>query len=257
MTGRMKQRYVNIIVVAIFFLIWELAARTGILDTQFIPAFSTVALRMFKMALSGELFIHIAISIERMAIGFILATIVAVPAGFILGGWVPNLASFFNPLFTNFSQVNPFTLIPLFIILFGIGEAGKVSIIFWVILWPMLFTTMAGINQIDPIFIKGARSMGATGIQIFFNVILPGSISRIFTGIKTALTVGFTMLIGTEMVGSEAGIGWIVSNSQKNYDVPKLYVGILTIAIVGTLISVLADNLKSSIIVWEDNLKEE
>jgi NitT/TauT family transport system permease protein len=256
-TGRMKQRYVNIIVVAIFFLIWELAARTGILDTQFIPAFSTVALRMFKMALSGELFIHIAISIERMAIGFILATVVAVPAGFILGGWVPKLASFFNPLFTNFSQVNPFTLIPLFIILFGIGEAGKVSIIFWVILWPMLFTTMAGINQIDPIFIKGARSMGATGIQIFFNVILPGSISRIFTGIKTALTVGFTMLIGTEMVGSEAGIGWIVSNSQKNYDVPKLYVGILTIAIVGALISVLADNLKSSIIVWEDNLKEE
>ncbi|EKQ51511.1 MULTISPECIES: ABC transporter permease [unclassified Clostridium] len=253
----MKQRYINIIVIAIFFLIWELAARAGILDTQFIPAFSTVALRMFKMMLSGELFIHISISIQRMAIGFILATIVAVPAGFILGGWVPKVAEFFNPLFTNFSQVNPFTLIPLFIILFGIGESGKISIIFWVILWPILFTTMAGINQIEPILIKGARSMGANGAQIFFKVILPGSINRIFTGIKTALTVGFTMLIGTEMVGAEAGIGWIISNSQKNYDIPKLYVGILTIAIVGALISILTDKLKESIIVWEDSLKEE
>lgn len=253
----MKQSYINITVMVIFFLIWELAARAGILDTQFIPAFSTVALRMFKMILSGELFIHISISIQRMAIGFILATIVAVPAGFILVGWVPKVAEFFNPLFTNFSQVNPFTLIPLFIVLFGIGEMGKISIIFWVILWPVLFTTMAGINQIEPLLIKGARSMGASGVQIFFKVILPGSISRIFTGIKTALTLGFTMLIGTEMVGSEAGIGWIVSNSQKNYDIPKLYVGILTIAIVGALISVLTDKLKESIIVWEDNLKEE
>lgn len=253
----MKQRYINIIVIAVFFLIWELAARAGILDTQFVPAFSTVALKMFNMMLSGELFIHISISIQRMAIGFILATIVAVPAGFILGGWVPKVAEFFNPLFTNFSQVNPFTLIPLFIILFGIGEAGKISIIFWVILWPMLFTTMAGINQIEPILIKGARSMGANGLQIFFKVILPGSIGRIFTGIKTALTIGFTMLIGTEMVGAEAGIGWIISNSQKNYDIPKLYVGILTIAIVGALISVLADKLKESLIVWEDSLKEE
>lgn len=253
----MKQRYINIIVIAIFFFIWELAAKVGILDTQFVPAFSTVALKMFKMMLSGELFIHIAISIERMTIGFILATIVAVPAGFILGGWIPKVAEFFNPLFTNFSQVNPFTLIPLFIILFGIGEAGKISIIFWVILWPILFTTMAGINQIEPILVKGARSMGANGVQIFLKVILPGSIGRIFIGIKTALTVGFTMLIGTEMVGAEAGIGWIVSNSQKNYDIPKLYVGILTIAIIGALISVLADKLKESIIVWEDSLKEE
>lgn len=253
----MKQRYINIIVMVIFFSIWELAARAGILDTQFIPAFSIVALRMFKMILSGELFIHIATSIQRMAIGFILSTIVAVPLGFILGGWVPKVAKFFNPLFTNFSQVNPFTLVPLFIVLFGIGEAGKISIIFWVILWPVLFTTMAGINQIEPILIKAARSMGANGVQIFFNVILPGSISRMFTGIKTALTLGFTMLIGTEMVGSEAGIGWIISNSQKNYDVPKIYVGILTIAIVGTLISVLTDELKKSIIVWEDNLKEQ
>jgi len=250
---KVKQKYINISLLALFFAIWEIAARSGVLDTQFIPAFSVVAIKAFQMLITGELLIHIATSIQRIVLGFLLALVVALPLGFVLGGWAPRIASFFNPLFTNLSQINPFTLVPLFIILFGIGEGGKVSIIFWVVVWPILFSTMAGIRQIDPSLIKAGRVMGANGIEIFFFVILPASISRIFTGIRTAITIGFTMLIGTEMVGAEAGIGWIVSNSEKNYNVGKLYVGILTIAIVGIVIEALASKLQKSIIVWEDN----
>lgn len=252
---QVMNKKLSLIIIAAFFVIWELAAQFHLIDTQFVPAVSTVLIKAFDLLKTGELLVHIATSLQRLFLGIVLALITALPLGFLLAGWMPRLSAFLNPLFTNFSAVNAFTLIPMFIVIFGIGEAGKVSIIYWVILWPALFSAIAGVNQIDPVMIKAARAMGAGSMKIFLSVILPGSINRVIVGIKSAITLGFTVLVGTEMIGSEAGIGWIVFNSQKNYDIPKLYVGILTIAVVGALVSVFIDKLQKSIIIWEDTTR--
>jgi NitT/TauT family transport system permease protein len=240
-------------VIAAFFLIWEAAARLNLIDTQFIPAFSVVMREVFSLARSGALFVHISASVIRLFLGIILAVAAALPLGFMLAGWTPRTADFLNPLFTNLSMANPFTLIPVFILVLGMGEVSKVGIIFWVVLWPALFSTIAGVSQIDPEMIKAARAMGASGTKIFLSVILPGSVKRIFTGVKSSVTFGFTVLVGAEMIGAKAGLGFIIFTSNQNYNIPRLYVGILTIAVVGVAVSLFIERLQKLIVVWEES----
>ncbi|MDR3255004.1 MAG: ABC transporter permease [Synergistaceae bacterium] len=248
------KKYISVIVVAFFFLIWEIAARLNILDTQFIPAFSTVIKETLAMAASGDLFKHIFASLLRLFFGIGLAVLISLPLGFLLAGWTPRLSAFLNPLFTNLSMANPFTLIPVFMLLLGMGEVSKIGIIFWVTLWPALFSAISGVRQIDPVVLKAARAMGASGVKIFFAIILPGSVNRIFTGVKSSVTLGFTVLMGAEMIGSKAGLGFIIFTSNKNYNIPKLYVGILMIAITGALVNLLIEKMQKSIVVWEENV---
>lgn len=240
------------IVIGLFFLLWEIGPRLGWADPQFIPPLSQVLAVVWQLAVTGELFIHITISLQRTLLGFLLAVLIAVPMGFILGGWAPGLARFLMPLMNSFSQINAFTLFPLFIVLFGIGELGKVCIIFWTTLWPVLFTTMAGVQQVDPLLVKSARSMGATGMTIFFKVILPGALISIFSGIRMGLTMAFIMLIGAEMIGADMGLGWMIHNSEVNNAIPRLYSAVVMIAVLGMALNSFVHWLEDNIIVWKE-----
>ncbi|MBN7773345.1 ABC transporter permease [Clostridium aminobutyricum] len=249
---QLNKRLFTLYAIIAFFILWEVAAQQQWIDTQFIPAFSTVMAKGWELLISGQLLIHIATSLQRIFLGFLLAVGIALPLGFALGGCLPAVTKFLMPLFNTFAQINAFTLFPLFIILFGIGEGCKISIIFWAAIWPILFTTIAGVQQIDPLLIKAASAMGAKGPRIFFQVVLPGAATRLATGIKSGMTMAFMILIGAELMGSEAGLGWLIQNSKKNYEMPRMYVAIITIAIVGLLISYLLDWLEDSIITWKE-----
>jgi NitT/TauT family transport system permease protein len=242
---------ISIAILAAFFAFWEFAARRELVDTQFVPAFSTVISEAGELLQGNALFVHIASSLGRLFAGLGLALVTGLPLGFFLSGWTPRLTAFISPLLNNLSMVNPFALIPVFITILGIGEVSKVGIIYWVLVWPVIFATVAGVSAIDPALIDVARSVGAKGPKIFFDIIIPAAIHRIFTGLKTSLTLGFLVLLSAEMVGAETGLGWLVFNSQKNYNIPRLYVGILMVAVIGFVISVLIDRLQKVIVVWE------
>jgi NitT/TauT family transport system permease protein len=242
---------ISIVILAAFFALWEFAARRGLIDTQFVPAFSTVISEAGELLKDNALFVHIASSLGRLFAGLGLALVTGLPLGFFLSGWTPRLTAFISPLLNNLSLVNPFALIPVFITVLGIGEVSKIGIIYWVLVWPVIFATVAGVSAIDPAIIDVARSVGARGPKIFFDIIIPAAIHRIFAGLKTSLTLGFLVLLSAEMVGAETGLGWLVFNSQKNYNIPRLYVGVLMVAIIGFVISLLIDHLQKVIVVWE------
>lgn len=236
-----------------FFLLWEAAPRFGLADPQFIPPISSVLVAGWKLAVTGELFIHIASSLQRTLLGLGLAVIVALPLGFILGGWFPKLAKFLQPLLNIFGQINAFSLFPIFILFFGIGEAAKISIIFWSSVWPVLFTTIAGVQQVDPIYIKSAKSMGANGTTIFLKVILPGAAPSIFTGLRLGSTTAFLMLIAAEMIGAKAGLGWLIHNSEVNYIMPRLFASAIIIAALGMGLNYLIHWIESNVINWKED----
>ncbi|MDR3363660.1 MAG: ABC transporter permease [Clostridiales Family XIII bacterium] len=244
--------FVSLVAIIAFFLLWEWASRSGAVDSQFVPPVSKVLGDAWALLLNGTLPIHILSSLARLFAGLGLAIALGIPLGFLLGGWAPKLAGFIRPLLMNLSMLNPFALIPVFMLLLGIGEASKVGIIFWVLIWPILFATASGVMQIDPAVVSIARSMGAGGIKIFFDIIVPGTINRVFTGLKSALTLGFIVLLSAEMVGAKSGLGWLVFNSNKNYNITRLYVGILFVAVIGFLLSVGIDKLQKNIVVWEE-----
>lgn len=238
--------------IALFFLFWEAAPRLGWANAQFVPPLSVVLAEGWKIVRNGEMFIHISISLQRTFLGFLFALAAGLPLGFILGGWLPRTARFLRPLMNFLAQINSMTLFPLFLVLFGLGEAGKVSIILWAAFWPILFTTMSGVQQMDPLYIKCARSMGTSGVGIFFKIVLPGASAQILAGVRTGITMSFMMLIGAEMVGANMGLGWLVHNAEANYVVPRMYVGLLTIALFGLGIHSFMQWLEKNIITWKE-----
>jgi NitT/TauT family transport system permease protein len=245
------RKFVGFAFVILFFGFWELAARQNWIDTQFIPAFSAVIQEMAEMARLRMLWEHICYSVFRLALGIVAAVLLAMPLGFLLAARLPKTAAFVTPFLTNLSLINPFTLVPIFIILFKTGETSKIAIIFWCVIFPALFSAMASIKNFDPALIKAAKSMGTNGIKMFFAIILPGCFGRILTGIKTSVTFGFTVLIAVEELGADSGLGWLVHNAEKNYNIPRMYVGIFLIAVIGVAVATVLDKVQEWSVRWE------
>lgn len=235
--------------------IWEIGPRQGWIDSQFFPPPSLIIAEGVKMAERGELLIQITASLQRLFEGLAAALVVGIPLGFILGGWFPRLTHFLRPLLRLFAQLNAFALFPLFVLFFGIGELAKFAVIFWSCLWPILFTTIAGVQGVDPLYVKVARSMGSGRLTLFVRVLFPGALPSIFTGIRLGATVAFLMLIAAEMIGATAGLGWVVLNSQVNYVIPRLYLAAAIIAFLGMGMNYLIHFIEASVIKWKETVE--
>ena len=225
------------IAVVLFLVFWQVAPILGIVDHQFIPTFTETVGTIVSLTLKNEMLVHVKVSLLRAGVGFLLAGIIAVPLGFLLAGGFRKLEEILDPLLQILAQVNPFSLFPVFILLFGIGEVAKISIIFWVSIWPILFSTITGVKTIDPLLVKAAQAMGTSKIKLFWKVVLPGAAPSIFSGLRMSAGNAFLMLIAAEMIGASAGLGWMVLNSEVNFQINRLFAAALTIALLGIFIN--------------------
>ncbi|MFB3766437.1 MAG: ABC transporter permease [Methanotrichaceae archaeon] len=237
-----------------FVLLWEAAPHLGLIDPIFIPPPSIIILKIYELMLSGELLINASASLERVLTGFILALIVALPLGFMMGGWFKTFETAVNPLLQVLGQANPFTLFPVFMALLGIGELSKIGIIYWVCQWPILFNTVSGINSVDPVYIKVGRSMGMNRFKLFSKVLLPAAMPAIFTGIRMSAVFSFFMLIGAEMIGAHSGLGFLIIQSEAVFNMPKMYAAIVSVALLGILINIVMLNIERRLLSWKENI---
>lgn len=253
---KIGKKFFDRIAIIIFLLIWEIAPHAGWVPQTFISPPSLILKTLFDLIATGVLFIHIKVSLLRSVLGFLLALVIGIPLGFFLGGWFPLFERVMNPVLRLMSSINPFSLFPVFILLFGIGEVSKVAMIFWICLWPVVINTTTGIQNVDSLLIKSARSMGVAGRDLFFKVILPAASPNIFHGLRTACSVAFFMLIAAEMVGASSGLGWLVFNAQNNYQIPKLFATTLTIAGLGLSLNALFGILEQRLLSWKERTVE-
>ncbi|MFC6334383.1 ABC transporter permease [Paenibacillus septentrionalis] len=224
------------IILLLFLVAWEVAPRIGLVDPAFFPAFSEVAAAWWNMLISNELFSHFSASITRSIAGFGLAIALAIPLGLVIG-WYPIARDLLNPILELFRNTAALALLPVFILLLGIGETSKIAIVFFACTWPILLNTIAAVRNVDPMLIKSARSMNISSFALFYKVILPASIPTMFTGIRMAGTGAILVLIAAEMVGAKEGLGYFITYSQYNFMIPEMYAGILTISILGLIIN--------------------
>ncbi|MDR2743517.1 MAG: ABC transporter permease [Treponema sp.] len=233
-------------------LIWELLSRLGFLDPQFVPSFLQALGGIVQTAGAGLLPGSLIISLWRAMIGLFIAAAFAVPLGLFIGRDTSGLGDCFNPLFRLLAQVNPFTLTPVFILFFGIGEGAKAGIVAWVCFWPIFFNTLAGARGVDPALVKTARGMAAPGSTLFFTVILPGAASSIFSGLKLGLEMSFFVLIAAEMIGASSGIGWLVQASYWNLRFSWMY-GTMILAIgLGFCMNGYLNRLSDKVFFWRE-----
>jgi NitT/TauT family transport system permease protein len=215
-------------------VLWELAPRLGLVDTAFFPPLSEVLEAGWELALNGQLYEHVEASVLRAYGGFAIAVVVFVPLGLAIG-WYAGLASALKQTIEVLRNTAPLALLPVFILLLGIGEVSKVTMIVYSCAWPLLLNTIAAVKQVDPLLIKSARTMGATPLQLFVKVILPSALPTIFVGIRLASASAMLVLIASEMVGAKAGLGYLVIYGQYSFLIPQMYFGVLSITTIGLL----------------------
>jgi NitT/TauT family transport system permease protein len=169
----------------------------------------------------------------------------------VLTGWYARLGDFLNQIIEIARNTAPLALLPVFILLLGIGELSKVTMVVYSCAWPLLLNTIAAVRQVDPLLVKSARTMGATPSQLFRKVILPASLPTIFVGIRLASASAMLVLVASEMVGAKSGLGYLIINSQYSFLIPQMYFGILGITVIGLVFNAILETLERRLMRWK------
>ncbi|WP_454195902.1 ABC transporter permease [Nocardia sp. Marseille-Q1738] len=220
------------IVIALFLLLWQLAPTVGLVDEVFLPPFSVVAQAFADLVASGEMWTHISASLNRSLVGYAIALSVGIPVGVSIA-WYKPVADFLNPILELFRNTAALALLPVFLLILGIGETSKVSIVVYASFFPILLNTITGVRTVDPLLIKSAASLGFSSLRLFQKVILPAALPSIFTGLRMAAASSILVLLAAEMFGARAGLGYLITAAQQNFAIPNMYAGILAISLLG------------------------
>jgi NitT/TauT family transport system permease protein len=230
--------------------VWEAAPRLGLIDQVFLPPFSEVIAAGWQLARSGELYEDVSASLLRALSGFLISVVLIVPLGLVVG-WYARLGNLLNQFIEICRNTAPLALLPVFILLLGIGELSKITMVVYSCAWPLLLSTIAAVKQVDPLMIKSAQTMGATPQQLFRKVILPASLPTIFVGIRLASASAMLVLVASEMVGAKAGLGYLIINSQYSFLIPQMYFGILGITVIGLAFNAVLEALERRFMRWK------
>jgi NitT/TauT family transport system permease protein len=217
-----------------FFATWEVAPRAGLVDPIFLPPVSEVVPALWRLAEDGQLWTDTRTSLVRSLSGFGLAIALAVPLGLLIG-WYRPVAELLNPLLELFRNTAAIALLPVFILILGIGETSKVAIVLYACTWPILLNTISAVRAVDPTLVRSARSLGLSAPRVFQKVILPAAVPTVFTGIRLAGATAVLVMIVAEMVGAKEGLGFLINSSQQNFAIDDMYAGIMAISAVGLL----------------------
>lgn len=248
-------RVVSIISPFVVLLLWEITVQVGILDRRFFPPPSRVAMVLWEMILTGELWDHLGISLQRIIWGFLIGAVPGIILGLLMG-WSRGVRAFVDPIVAATYPIPKISLLPLLLVIFGLGEASKIVTVAIAGFFLVLISTAHGVMRIDPILVQAAQNYGATGWKLFANVILPASLPSIFTGLRLALGVSLLIIVAAEFVAANAGIGYLIWISWSTLSVGKMYVGLVVIAILGIIFTNGLERLGGRLMPWAQDIQQ-
>ena len=199
-----------------------------------LPSPGEVVVRGAQLIADGTLLSDLTASLTRVFAGFALGTLVAIPVGFLMGwyGWARGLV---EPWIQFFRTIPPLAIIPLAIVLLGIGEQPKILVIFLAAFFACVISTFQGVVNIDRTMINAARVLGTKDAGIFVRVVVPASVPFILVGMRVGLGAAWATLVAAELIAAQAGLGYRMQQAQLYYDLPTIFVGLITIGVLGLL----------------------
>ena len=230
-------------------LLWEFAARLGLLRAQILPAPTAVAEAAWRLARSGELWTHVQISTWRALTGFALGGGI----GFALG-MANGLSSLSETLLDSTLQmirnIPHLALIPLVILWFGIDEEAKLFLVALGVFFPIYVNTLHGVRSVDRQLLEMGRAYGLSEFQLFLRVVLPGALPSVFVGLRYGLGIMWLTLIVAETISASSGIGYMAMNAREFMLVDVVVFSILVYAALGKLADSIARLLERMCIAW-------
>lgn len=243
-------RILSILTPFLLLAIWEIAARTGAIEVIFFPAPTSILAEFVVMIQTGELLTHTAISLARIIIGFSIGTALGMALGLAIG-LNKTVAAILQPLIDLTFPIPKVGLLPLVIIIFGLGEASKYVIIAISCFYLVVINTVAGVRQIERIYLDVGRNYHANRRLMFTDVAFPGALPTIMAGVKISMGVSLIIIVSAESLAAKSGIGYLIWTSWQVFQVEKMYVGLLISALLGLGFSMLLNFIERKLIPWK------
>ena len=217
------------------FLLWYLGTRYRLefyIRFKNVPTPYEVYQQLTQVGLSNKYLVNIAISVRRILLGFFIAMAIGVPLGLAIGKY-QRVRDLFMPVIEIMRPIPAIAWVPMSIMLWPNNEASIVFITFIGAFFPILLNTIHGVHSLDGVLIRAARCLGASELRLFLNVILPGSLPHIFTGLAVGMGVAWVSLIAAEMISGQFGVGYFTWEAYSLVDYPAIVLGMITIGFLG------------------------
>jgi NitT/TauT family transport system permease protein len=250
MSARTRDRLLSIISPLALLTLWELCARFGFIDTRFFPAPSSVIATMVEMLGTGELVTHTAVSMQRLLYGAIIGGVPALILGIAMGLNRP-IRALFDPLISATYPVPKSAILPLALLIFGLGEGSKIFMVAIGVFFPVVINATTGVLEINKIYLDVGQNFKASRWNTFWTIALPGALPVIMTGFKLGIGIGLVLIAVAEMVGAKSGLGYLIWSAWETFAVAKMYVGLFVIALIGFGVSFLLREVERWVIRWK------
>jgi len=233
----------------LFLALWQILGDLGILNGVILPTPTKIAKAFWSLLISGKFAKDFGASIVRVLLGFMYGTIAGIVIG-ILTGLFSKVNKALAVIFGVLRPIPTIGLVPLMILWFGIGETSKVIVIAIGTFWSVLLNTQAGIEAADPKLIEVAHILEKDKATVLTRVILPSALPSVFTGVRLGIGNAWKSVVAAEMLAATKGIGHMIEYARELAQPAKMFVGILTVGIVGLLIDVCIRVLQKKLIRW-------
>jgi len=273
MAGRFawRQAGVGLVLPVAVIAAWQAVAQLGWVNPQVLPSPQAVLARWWayllplqpydpaagswlRWAVSGELLTDAAGSLYRVVLGFAVGAGLALPLGLAMGASA-RVYDWCNVLVQMVRPVPPIAYIPLSMLWFGLGNPPAVFLIALGAFFPVLMNTIAGVRQVDGIYIRAARNLGASGLTLFRRVILPAAVPYILSGVRIGIGTAFIVVIVAEMVAVNNGLGFRILEAREYFWSDKIIAGMITIGLIGLAIDVGMNALNNHLLRWHRGLE--
>lgn len=219
---------VSVLSIPFFLCLWEVIARSGIVNIVLFPPPSVVAVALAEWIESGQFAVDLSYSVYRVVTGFVGGATCGIVFG-VLTGRYPLFSSFFSPLFHLLRPIPPIAFVPIVILWFGLSETGKFFLVFWGVFFTVWLSAHLGVQKVDGGLIRAAMVLGTPQRKLLREVIFPGALPYIVVGLRTAVGISFYTLVAAELAGTLAGIVYRIDIAQQNLQTGKVMGGLVVL----------------------------
>ena len=270
-TSKWGESAIGLVLPVVILAVWQLVAMLGWVNPQVLPSPLAVATKWIEYALplapfdpsqtsrlawlfSGELLIDTLGSMYRVVVGFAIGAGLALPLGLWMGS-SRHAYAWLNPLMQVLRPIPPIAYIPLAILWFGLGNAPALFLISLGAFFPVLMNTIAGVRQVDSIYIRAARNLGVSRRTMFLRVMLPAAVPYILSGVRIGIGTAFIVVIVSEMIAVNNGLGFRILEAREYFWSDKIIAGMISIGLLGLAIDIGMNKLNNHLLRWHRGLE--
>ena len=236
---------------ALLFVVWEACARVGLLDARFFPAPSTIFYHLFFVSPEEGIVTDVIYSVYRIFVGYIIGCTLGIMLGVGMG-LSHVLRMMFYPLVMVTYPIPKIAILPLIMLIFGIGDLSKIVVVVIGSFFLVLINTLHGVDSLAQIYHDVAKVYKISRRNFIFKIVIPGSLPSIFTGLKLAIGYSLVIVVAAEFSGADKGIGYLIWQSWETFSIKSMYAGIFVIGVLGFIFSYSLDLLERRLVPWKD-----